>query len=1794
MAATTLYDIDYEIYRGAHTVVYRGHRRDNYTQYILKTVDEQHAPPQIAQRLRHEFELLVQLDIDGVIRAYDLLREGRVWTLVLDDITGVTLADALANQPGSLDDVLHIGIRLTDILAALHQHHITHKDLNPTNIIVSADLQRIQLIDFGIASMLPREQLIFTAPARLEGTLAYISPEQTGRINRTLDYRTDFYALGVVLYELLTGQVPFSSDDPLEVIHNHLAKRPEPPNHLRPDTPQPISDIIMKLLRKGAADRYQSALGLRADLDACQQQLQRNGRISVFDLGRHDFNDHLQLPQTLYGRETEVQMLLGALERVCQGCTELILVSGYAGVGKSALVQELHTAITRQRGYYISGKFDQLQRRLPYAALGDAFRTLVLQVLTEPDDRLQQWREQLCEALGNDGQVLIDLIPEVELIVGPQPPLEALPPTQAQNRFNRALSRFIDVFCTADHPLILFLDDLQWADMASLKWLELILSEADRAYLLLIGAYRDNAFDIAHPLYQMLETLRQEGQDVLTLQLTPLALDHVCALLAETLRTSQEAVRPLATLVHRKTHGNPFFVRELIKTLEAQALLTFVPAAGGWQWEIDQIEAVGITENVIDLMTHKLQSLPPAVQAVLQHAACIGNTFDLATLILLGHGSASALNRALMPAIEAGLIQAAAGIDELIEPNGVSSLVTPSYTFIHDRVQQAAYDVLDPQQRLSNHLQIGLQLLQHVPEAEHDKRLFEIVDHLNLGRHLLPERPGLTRQKLAELNLAASLKSKASAAFAPAYAYAVCGLDCLDPAHWRNRYPLMLSLHEETAQNAYLCGHFVHMEIIVDVVLQHASTFVDTLKVYETAMSGLLAQHKNLEATQTGLYVLSQLGFHFPEMPTDDDVSQALEAMNTRLSTISIDDLAHLPPMSDATRLAAMRLLSLTRTTSYMASPNHFPLLVCKAVELSIRYGHAKETHDAYAAYGIILCGLAEDYELGRRFADLAMQVLEHDHGTSLKAKTLYSISEFVRHWSEPHRHILAPLLDVYQRGLDTGDVLYAGYGLYNYCYHLYLTGASLPIVAEQMDQYLHVMRRLKQERPVSNTLVFRQAVANLMQPCPQPACLSGRHYDELEMLPRLQQSNDLTGLHFYYFNRLMLHYIFGQYDEAVTYANLASQYLHGVRAKVFVALVPFYEALSHLAVFDQADAGTQAEILITVTSHQTRLQRWAEHAPMNHLHRWHLVAAERARVEHRLIDAMNHYDTAIALAREQDLIHESAIANELAGQFWLAHHKPAFASIYLTAAHSEYQQWGAQAKAEQLASRAAAYLTHPQASRARHTNRQTTTQELNMDAATAVKAAQAISSQLQVRPLLSALLHIAIENAGAQRGYLLSLDADNVRIHVANTLANARGQPTDDVESTTASSQPTPLPFARNMVNYVRRTREPLVVDCAVDDDRFRSDPHVAAHQVQSVVCLPLVRQGELAYLLYLENNLTDRAFTPDRIEVLRLLTAQAAISLENAQLYQDLTELNAELEHRVQERTAQLEQAQQDLVDQAHQAGMATVAADVLHNVGNVLTSLNTSATMLGRLLHDSKLPGLGKTNQLLDHHRDRLGAFFETDPKGQKVPDYLQLLDTHLNREQRQLSEQVDSLHDQLQLVVDVISAQQQYACSDRFAEDLPLDALIDTALLLCGLHTNPPGLTVCTQFLSRPEVRAQRAKTIHALVNLIQNAQDAMEAVDTDKRTITITVEQDADQAYVNVADNGCGIRSDQVDRLFKHGFTTKPNGHGFGLHSCANNMAEMGGRIWAESEGEGRGATFILSLPLAHGSDALSG
>jgi PAS domain S-box-containing protein len=1476
------YDIHGEIYRGRRRVVYRATRqRDGRAAVVKLPADEFPTPAQLSA-LRREYQILTSLEIDGVARPLELVTHRDRVALVLEDAGGAPLKTLIAAGPMPLVTALGIGARLASVLGELHRRGIIHKDVNPNNILVDPATGGVTLTDFGIASRLASEQQPAIHPQLLEGTIAYMSPEQTGRMNRDVDYRTDLYSLGVTLYEMLTGRLPFDSSDALELIHGHIARVPEPPAMRRENLPEPVSRLVMRLLEKTPEARYQSAHGLRADLERIGQEL-RTGTVSDQPLGSEDASIRFVVPQQLYGRADEAGVLRRAYGRVAEGATELLLVSGYSGIGKTSLIHEVYKSMTRGQAHLVSGKFDQLARDVPYRALAQAFQTLVRHTLAGSDAEVRDWAARLSDALGANAQVVVDVIPELERIIGPQPPAPELGPAEAQNRFNLLFQKFVGAFARADHPLVLFLDDLQWADAATIALLPSLLTDPGIRGLLVVGAYRDTEMPPTHPLRMTVNELagRVHIEEV---TLPPLDAFQLRQLVADALRADAAHASAAADLVLAKTGGNPFFVKQLLQSLHADGLIAFDEDAGGWRVDLARTARVELADNVAALMASKISRLGAATQRALRLAACVGDRFDLRTLATIGQTEPGTAAAELWEAVEEGLVLPA---DKSygFAPD-LASGVDPAeieFRFLHDRVQQAAYALIPEAGRREAHLTIG-RLLQQRGEDARPGGVFDVANHLNYGRTLISD--AAERRRLAELNLAAGRRAKASAAYPSALSYFTVGTELLADEAWTEAYPLAFALHLERAEAEYLCGRLADSEQGLLTLAARCRTPLDRADVDALLMVEYETMSRYGDAIAAGLDGLARLNIHLGADPAgwERDLTADLDAIRRATASRPIANLVDLPALRDPAIRQGMRLLQTLWAPAYITGQTRLgELVAARLVRLSLEHGISEPSAFGFLHHAITVGSVLGEYERGAEFGLLALAVNERFADLRLRAVVHHRFAALVNPWRQPFADCIRHAREAVRAGFESGNLQVVGYAQFQQAWYGMLVERDLESFHDHHGPTADLLARLQLHSYVEMQRLMLQWSEALRGHTASPVDLSGPDFDEAHYLKAFGGSGIFRALHATV--KLELLHTFGHVDEARRYAVAEEAAADVFVGSIWPAMFAFRYTLALCAWFAEAPAAERPAAAAKLDSLLARLARWAESAPENFGHLHLVAAAEVARVRQHPGEAMTLYDAALDAVAGQESPRHRALINELYGRFWLERGHPKVAAVFLAEARYGYQQWGAAAKVAELDGRYAALLGTPAGRPTAQTSSSVLvsaeTLDVAIDAAAAIKAAQAIGREVDLDRLLERLMRVALENAGADRGYLVLESDQGPSVRVGGSLDRVDVSPESGVPLVDCAELPVSL------VQYVRRTLGNVVVADAMLDDRCSEDPYIVRERPRSVLCTAVLNQGMLVGSLYLENRLTPHAFTPERVRVMQLISAQAAIAIENARLY-------------------------------------------------------------------------------------------------------------------------------------------------------------------------------------------------------------------------------------------------------------------------------------------------------------------
>jgi PAS domain S-box-containing protein len=1802
--------------------------------FLMMTASER-AAPGIAARLDHAYALRNELDVAWAARPLEMGYQHGKPTLLMHDPGGVTL-DRLLGEPMELGRFLRAALGIATALGRCHAKRLIHRDIKPANILVNASTGEAWLTGFGLASRLPHYRQAPDPPETIAGTLAYMAPEQTGRVNRSVDSRSDLYALGVTLYEMLVGALPFTATDSMEWVHCHIARKPIPPSERVSGIPSLISDLVLKLLAKVPEERYQTAAGVETDLRICLAALQSEGQVKPFPLGSHDMSDRLLIPERLYGREREIEKLLAAFDQiVSRGTTGLVLVSGYSGVGKSSVVNELHKALVPPRGLFVSGKFDQFKRDIPYATLAQAFQELVRQILVRSDAEVTCWRKDLEAALGPNGQIIVNLIPEIELIIGKQPPVRDLPPHETKNRFQTVLRRFIGVFARPEHPLALFLDDLQWLDSATLELLEYLLSEPDVRHLMIVGAYRDNEVGPTHPLMRTLDVIRQAGASLEEIVLAPLALGDLNALVADAFRVEKAATRNLAELMYEKTGGNPFFAIQFFVTLADEGLVTFDADQNAWRWDLARIRAKGYTDNIVVLMSGKLAPFPARTQEILQYFACLGNAAEIATLAMICDETAQSVESSLTEVIEAGLVLR----------------FGQRLAFLHDRVQEAAYALIPDGQRPGMHLKIGRILAGRIPPEEIEENIFEIVNQLNRGSALILSTE--ERERVAFLNLAAGKRAKAATAYASARVYLAAGRALLPDDAWDRRYALTFQLDFHRADCEFLTGELAMAEQRLAALALRAENIVDRATVACLQVVLYTALDRSDRAIDICFEFLRGVGITWPEHPTREEVNQEYEQIWQRIEDRSIEDLVNLPLISNPDWRATIEVLTAVQPAALYIDQNLNCLVVCRMVNLSLEHGNCDASCYAYVIFSMILGPQFGAYHEGFRFGKVAFDLVEQRGLDRFKARVLMCFGNIVSPWTQ-HARIGRPLVRrAFVAAQESGDLTFAVYSCHNLVTNLLVCGAPLDQVQREAEGGMEFARKARISLAVDFITGQIRLIMSLRGLLPEFGSFNDAEFDENRFEEHLDANPSLSmATCWYWIRKLQARYHANDNAGAIAAAAKAERFLWTSPSFLEVCDYHFYAALAHAAQYAAASPEERPGHLEALLTHKREVGIGAANCPENFQNRAAMIDAEIARITGRNLDAIHLYEKAIQSAREHGFVNNEGMAFELAARFCTAQGLDSMAEAHLKNARRCYLRWGALGKVRKL-EQDHMNLREPDAVKVSSQAIDTTVKQLDLEAV--VKMSQAVSSEILLDKLIETIMVTVVEHAGAVRGLLFLAQGADLQIG-----AEATTEP-DGVKVLLRSDRETVMELPESILRYVVRSQEQVILEDALTPNPFSEDAYIRGKRIRSVMCLPLVRQTRLIGVLYLENDLSSHVFTPRRVTALQVLASQAAISLENARLFLDLqrAEESARLMASLVENStdfigiARLEgqvmfvnpagrrmvgldpdadvsiydkrdfyapgdtlllaqEVNQTLMREGHWVGervmrhfKTNAEIPVFQNVF-LITERETNRQLAATICRD--ITQLKRAEKSLRETQAELarvtrattvGAFAASIAHEVNQPIAGVIMNGKaslrwLERAEKDGTELVEVRQAIQRLIRDgnrageiIARIRSLFKKGEAAREPLDINATIREIIVLTRVEMDKKRIALRLNLApDLPQVLGDRVQLQQVLLNLILNAIEAMSTVENRSKELVIGTEaRDAAEVLVTVCDSGIGLDVRSAEQIFNAFYTTKAGGLGMGLSISRSIVEGHSGRLWARAN-EGPGASFHFTL-LAH-------
>jgi len=1557
-------------------VIYSALRVSDRTPVILKTLRSLQPSVDMIALMYHEYEVAKDINHPGIIHIYDILDQQNHFAIVQENMGGFSLQQYLReNRITDIALFLKLAIQMTKIVGYLHQLHIIHKDIKPGNFIIDPISLTVKITDFNYSSKLMHETQDIVPPGKLEGTLAYMAPEQTGRMNTHIDYRADFYALGISFYEMLSGKLPYNNSDPLELLHAHLAN-PIPAVH-NPDREIPIQliEIVKKLMAKNANDRYQSGIGLQLDLEKCLEMIEETGQIQPFPLSEHDVLDHLNLSQKLYGRENEIQVLMQAYERISRGSVEALMVCGYSGIGKTMLINEVHKPMIQHKGYFIHGKFDQLQRDKPYTAITEALNQLARLILAEPESRFNEIKKSIESAMGSVGQVIIDLAPDIALIVGEQPPLEPLPPKETENRMKIFFKQFLHVVANKDHPLVIFIDDLQWIDSGSLSLLKEIMMDDEQTHLLIIGAYRENEVDAAHPLKNFIQHLEEKKKQIQSLSLQPLSIENFTSLFEDSFHRDTAAVSAFAELVHTRTKGNPFFCKQVLNLLYREGLLFFNYDRHHWNWDLAKISSLGITDNVVELMLARLAELPEETQLLLKYAACVGNQFTIDMLMLISNQSADEIGAALWPALQQELlITPSLGykrVDAIHKENLTEQLSKNIvYQFIHDRVQQAAYQSIPEEDKAKIHLNIARILIQQEPEASKKEKLFEVVDHFNQALSLLTNQE---RKEVANLNYLAGLQAKNANAYQPMFNYLSAALHLIDETTWQTDYQFAFNIKLNHFLALHLSHHGGETEEF-DKLINRAKTNLDKAQVYRIKIMILTEQENWAEVLITA-------------KPSMVRLLLKMVQVRWKMRKFISNNLAEtLPLLTNPEIKMVFDIFAEIYFALYENSVFSFAYMIFLSMELQLKYGKPRSSGLLIAAYGLSIASMNGDIDTGKKYCNIA-------ENTLLKIPDKYSQS--VAHMSialliDHYYHHIKIIKNMGEQGMqearESGNLnIYVTMGLPMLCFLQIAEARSLRKILESAETTYKIQAEKGQE--ISSCgfeliyLIYQSLGTGILDE-------SDRfRYLENMMCTTNYASVAVAGL----YNLSFYHFFLENFDKSIAFHFRWYVFEENFRYEIILTEMRTLNALAMMRQLPSVDASLKKKYKKRIKQIMKHVAWAANLGPVNYLHHDLFLKAYEAQINHKYMDALINFNKAIENAKKGEFYLWTALGYELLGELYVALEQHDAAIFYFRSARYYYSRYGMLMKVKSLEKRypdCAMEERHlPLSSQSESLSLSNSSTEITssttLDFMSVIKASQAISGEIMLQKLFEKMLHVLLENAGATKVILLEF-RKNEWFEAASLTISEGHKEFKMLNVSSTESQDLP----QTVVQYAIRSREPLVLHNGAEDDKFKQDPYIVRTQPKSILSLPIVQQEIVLGIIYLENNLTNNAFTQDRVTVLQTLAAQIAISLQNSHYLEHMEHLYHSTERFVPKKF--LEIIKRENIEDVGLGDSAKREITVLFNDIRSFTTLTENRTPEEAFAFINRYwkfmaPIIRKYDGYIDHYQgDAILAIFANKPQ------------------------------------------------------------------------------------------------------------------------------------------------------------------------------------------------------------------
>ncbi len=1789
------YTIREKIIDGYFWELYRGNEINSGTPVMFKRPRPELSSQIDLARFRNEYEILKSKTL---IATHGLIENNQSTVHIIADVPGIALNTQLKEAKFDAEQFLKLAIRFAELLHHIHRQKVVVKGLHSESVLIDPQGYKVAVIDYSHASLLKVQRPNVAGIPLVPDRLAYMSPEQTGRMNRDIDYRTDFYSLGVLFYEMLVGWRPFQTDDPLEMIHAHIAGQARPPHALNRSIPVPVSEIIMKLMAKNAEERYQSALGLKSDLETCLNAYRSANEVAAFPLGKHEILDEFQIPQKLYGRREQIDQLLNVFEEVSAGSNQLVLIPGPPGIGKSVLVNEIQKPVVKAHGFFISGKFEELSRDTPYSSLLQALQELVRQLLTESSEKLAVWKDRIIKTLGSNARVVSDVIPDLEWIIGQTKRVPTLPPRETQNRFNLVFKNFVRLFGRRENPLVIFLDDLQWADNATLALVHQFLRDPALKYFLLIAAYRDKEIDSTHPLTHFLSDIREAKAAVRTIMIQPLDTPHIREMITDTFRCDEPEARPLAAIVQQKTLGNPFFIKYFLQSLYQNNLLYFQYAAddqhlqgrreAGWRWDIDKIEQMGFTENVIDWLIESLQRLPEETVEVLKIAACIGMDFDSQLLSKMTHRGNTAVARALWEAIQQGMI-----LEKNRQYNSDGrEHWTVSYKFVHNRIQEAAYALMAPARRNKVHLKIGRLLLETFKKQDREDLLFAVVNQLNAGNAYIINETEM--MALAELNYRAGKRARDASAHKSAQAYFRMGVQALPPDAWERCYDLTRQIYFEKGEIEYINVQYDQAEKDLNLILENAPTSIDKARVYAIRVRMYVSQSRLEDSLTAGIHGLKLLNFKFPRSPVKPLVFANMLITSLRLLRRSQKQLYDMPEMRSPEAKLALNIITDLLAFAYNTSADLFMILLMTMIKITLKYGNADASSYAYGGFGVIAGSGFGLFQKGDAFGRLQVRLSDKFPDSYFRGRTYFGYACLIKHWMHPLKESQVDYDKALKYSLQNGDFLYAANTINNILWFDMVRGLNLKRLYEKGREYLDFMDQIQYEDLRLSPEFALQYVHALRGQAPDVLQSNKEPFVQAAFEERLEQTEFTQVRVSYRIMRSQLYYLFGEYDSAHSLLNKVDSELHAVIGHITLPEYHFYRALNQCQRASRSAGEQKWRMLKQARRHVKKLQTWAKHNHYNFYHKHCLAHAEIYRLERNDHQAFQLYERAIQSATDNGFIQDAAIAKELAARFYLSQDSKRVALTYLLDAVEDYRKWDAEGKLKHLQTEFDTVFDSGLWQKWL-TAQQNPDSMPNVDLKSLLKASETLYGEIVFDKLLHKLIQITLENAGAERGLLLLSKDDELFIEAEGWME------TNQVEVTPMQVLETYADIAVNPVRYVERSRHTVVLDDAANAGDFQDDPYIAKNNILSLLVVPLMHKQSLTGILYLENNLVKGAFTEDRVRILRMLSTEIAISIENARLYtklqnanEQLEEYSRTLERKVLERTRDLQRKSEELqkskdalektvynleltktqlVHSEKMASLGELTAGIAHEIKNPLNFINNfSAVSL----------------EFGDEIKENLNRLSEKNDRVMLEETVGILEDLHKN---------IRRIHHHGKRADGIIHSMMMHSRgSSGQKEPSDINSLLKEALNLVyhSMRAQNPAFQIEIHEALQsdlPQIKVVPQDMSRVFLNLLNNAcyaaYEKFKNAGGEAPQIRISSAVQDGCLRIRIKDNGAGIPEVNRERIFNPFFTTKPTGQGTGLGlSLSYDMVvkQHGGKLLLNSE-TGRYAEFVMELPL---------